>query len=346
MTHPHPDAPAAPTRIARRWPIAVRRAVPEDRDEAIAFSTTTFDGWDYIAEVWDRWTADREGAFLVATAEAGPGGEAPVDRDGRALAPGQVVAITHLAALSATEGWVEGIRVDPAVRGMDVATDLQGEVLRWARDLGMTIVRYVTSGSNHGSLRLGARHGLLPVAWYRFHGRGHEDDRTGPEGRAAVEAALATAEADGTLVGAVAVGDAAAWFARIAADPTFRAGHGLYEHRSWAYQALTVEALADRIRDGELLASGAPVGSDGPWAALIINRATSLDEGELWPALLAGDGAETIRLLDRLGGEAGPLARMRLPDPCPLRVGFEADWDRLGYRAHEGRMVVVERSLG
>jgi RimJ/RimL family protein N-acetyltransferase len=317
--------------------------VPADRDPALAFATTTFDGWDYIAEVWDRWTADRDGAFLVAVAQAAPDGTPPEDRVGRLLAPGQVVAITHLDRVSPTEGWVEGIRVDPAVRGMDVATDLQAEVLRWAADLGMTVVRYVTSASNEGSLRLAARVGLLPVARYRFHGRGNEDDRTGPAGRASVEALLASVARDGTLLPSDA--DAAAWFARIATDPTFRAGHGLYEHRSWAYQALTPEALADRIRDGEVLVSGSGPGAGSPWAMLIVNRPTSLEDGELWPALLVGDGAATVRLLERLGGEPGPLARMRLPDPAPLREGFEAEWDRLGYRAHEGRMVVVEKRL-
>ena len=61
--------------------------------------------------------------------------------------------------------------------------------------------------------------------------------------------------------------------------------------------------------------------------------------------LLVGDGAAVVRLLDRLGGAAGPLARVRLPDPAPLLAGHEADWRRLGYTPHQGRMVIVETAL-
>ena len=180
------------------------------------------------------WVADEVGAFLVATAQIGPDGSPPADRDGVALAPGRVVGITHLALLTATEAWVEGIRVDPRVRGMDVATDLQAGVLEEARARGVTMVRYVTGEANEGSLRLGARVGLLPVGLWRFRGREREDDRVGPEGTAAVQAALDRAATDGVLLPPEAAADAGTWFARIAADPTFQAGHGLYEHRSWA----------------------------------------------------------------------------------------------------------------
>jgi len=323
--------------------VATRRARPQDRDAVLAFTTDTWDGWDYIHEVWDDWVADAFGAFLVATAEVGPGGEPPVDRDGAAIAAGRIVAISHLAMLSATEGWVEGIRVDPAVRGMDVASDLQAAVLDAARAAGATVVRYVTGTRNEGSLRLGARHGLRPVGYWRFHGRGREDDRIGPEGRAAVEAAFSRAAADGVLLPPGAAGDARRWFERIAADPTYLAGHGLYEHRSWAYQALTVDGVAEHIRGGEVLALGPE--RSGHWALLIVNRATSLQDGELWPALLVGEGGMVVRLLDRLGGESGPLARMRLPDPAPLLDGHASAMQHLGYLPHEGRMVVVETHL-
>ncbi len=333
-----------PSRVSRSWSLAVRRARPEDRDAVLAFTSDTWDGWDYIREVWDAWVADTVGAFLVATAEVGTEGEPPVDRDGAAFPPGRIVAITHLALLSATEGWVEGIRVDPAVRGMDVASDLQAAVLDAARAAGATVVRYVTGTRNEASLRLGARHGLKPVGYWRFHGRGREDDRIGPEGRAAVEAALTRTAADGLLLPPETAADADRWFARIAADPTFGAGHGLYEHRSWAYQALTVDRLAGHMRAGEVLALGPD--RSGHWALLIINRATSLEDGELWPALLVGEGGLVIRLLDRLGGETGPLARLRLPDPAPLLDGHASAMQHLGYLPHEGRMVVVETQLG
>lgn len=341
MSAPAPRATTAPSRVARPWHLGIRRAVPADREMVLAFATSTWDGWDYIPQVWEDWVADEVGAFLVGTAEPGPDQEALTDRDGTPLQPGQVVAITHLAMLSPTEAWVEGIRVDPRVRGMDVATDLQAGVLAAAREAGATVVRYVTGQVNEGSLRLGARHGLLPVAWLRFHGREREDDRVGATGTAAVEAALAAAERDGVLLRDPA--EAGPWFARLVADPTFRAGHGLYEHTSWAQEALTEHKLADRTAAGEVLALGPD--PDGRWVLLIVNRAESLADGELLAALLAGDGGKAVELLERLGGEPGPLARVRLPDPAPIMAGYEADWLRLGYHPHEGRMVIVERVL-
>jgi hypothetical protein len=156
-----------------------------------------------------------------------------------------------------------------------------------------------------------------------------------------VEEALSRAAHGGWLLPPDA--DADAWFARLVRDPTMQAGHGLYEHQPWAFQRLTRELLADHLRAGEVLALGPA--HDGHWALLIVNRAASLEDGELWPALLAGEGGMVVRLLDRLGGEPGPLARLRLPDPAPMLDGHESAWWLLGYRAHEGTMVIVEGEL-
>ena len=41
-----------------------------------------------------------------------------------------------------------------------------------------------------------------------------------------------------------------------------------------------------------------------------------------------------------------PPAPSALPDPAPLLAGHEADWLRLGYTPHQGRMVIVEKQLG
>jgi GNAT superfamily N-acetyltransferase len=330
-----------PSPARRAWTVAVRPARPHDRDAVLAFSTTTFDGWDYIAEVWDDWVADETGRLLVATIETGPDGDPPVAADGSAIEPGRVIAVTHVAMLSSTEAWLEGIRVDPVVRGMGVATELQSGTLRSAADLGATVVRYVTGATNEGSLRLGARHGLLPLGSWRFHGRAREDDRAGPDGRPDVEALLAEAERDHLILTPDA--DAEAWFARVAADPTFQAGHALYEHRGWAFQSLTSDLFARHLAAREVMALGPD--RSGHWSLLVINRRSSLEDGELWPALLAGEGGMVIRLLDRLGGSAGPLARLRLPDPAPMLSGHEPAMRHLGYAPHEGLAVIVERRL-
>ncbi len=340
-----PHATSAPVRLVRNWPLGIRTAHADDRDAVFAFARATWGGWDYIAGVWDAWVADTVGTLLVATAQPAPDGTPPAGRDGAPLAPGRVIAITHLAMLSPTEGWIEGIRVDPGVRGMDVATDLQVAVLAAARERGATVVRWITGQENEGSLRLAARLGMERVGAWRVRGRpwGHDGDgdRAGSSGPVAVTEALAAAERDGILLPASA--DAVSWFGRVDADPTFRAGHRLYEHASWDHEVLTQAKLADRIRAGEVLAVGPE--PDGRWAMLVLNRTRSLADGLLHCSLLVGDGGLAVMLLDRLGGASGPLARLRLPDPAPVLDGHEPDWERLGYHANEGRMVIVERAL-
>ena len=144
----------------------------------LSFATRTWDGWDYIPDVWDRWLTAPDGVLLVATVggTGAVGGAAAVDADGSPLEEGQPVAVTRLAMLSEDECWLEGIRVDPRVRGMNVATDLQVAELRWAVAHGMRVIRYATGQDNEGSHRLGARHGITLLGAWLSYGVDDEDD--------------------------------------------------------------------------------------------------------------------------------------------------------------------------
>ena len=132
----------------------------------MGFASTTWHGWDYIPNAWPVWLEAPDAAFLVGTVGqpvvAGAGD--PVDAEGNPLAVGQPVAITRVAMVSPTEAWLEGIRVDPRVRGMNVAADLQVAELHWVAAQRANIVRYATAGDNEGSHRLGARDGITPIA--------------------------------------------------------------------------------------------------------------------------------------------------------------------------------------
>ena len=44
--------------MARDWPLVVRVARASDEAAVLSFATDTWDGWDYIHEVWDDWVAD------------------------------------------------------------------------------------------------------------------------------------------------------------------------------------------------------------------------------------------------------------------------------------------------
>ena len=104
--------------------------------------------------------------------------------------------VTRLAVLSDEEGWLEGIRVDPAVRGRGVATNLQIAELAWAQAHDLRVLRYMTGQGNEGSLKLGAHHGFAVIGDRRFHGR-PTDDTAGPGDRSSVLRAL---KASGALL--------------------------------------------------------------------------------------------------------------------------------------------------
>ena len=134
----------------REWPLVVRRARPDDEAAVMAFATQTWHGWDYIPNAWPVWLDADDGVMLVGCRP-----------DGRPI------AVSRVALLSPTEGWVEGIRVDPEVRGLDIASDLQTAELAWAATQGVDVVRYATGSDNEASHRLGARDGFALIAEFR-----------------------------------------------------------------------------------------------------------------------------------------------------------------------------------
>jgi len=116
-----------------------------------------------MPHAWPVWLTADDGAMLVATVGPTTDGRPALDANGEKLLEGQPVAVSRVALLSPTEGWVEGIRVDPRVRGMGVATDLQVAELHWLAANRTAVTRYATSQRNEGSHRLGARHVAEPV---------------------------------------------------------------------------------------------------------------------------------------------------------------------------------------
>ncbi len=146
--------------------IDVRRATPADTEAVLSFTRRTWDGWDYIPEVWQGWLVASDGVVLVATPRDG-NARHELDRFGRPLEPGRPIAIARVTLLAEGEAWLEGMRVDPGVRGRSVATALQEACLYWAAAQGATVVRYLTGESNEGSHRLGVRHGFRMLQPWR-----------------------------------------------------------------------------------------------------------------------------------------------------------------------------------
>lgn len=318
---------------ARAWPVRVRLARADDKDAVLAFATNTWDGWDYIPEVWDTWMGASDGVLLVGTAGVD-------DRP---------ICFARLAMLSADEAWLEGIRVDPAVRGLGVATDFQVAELLWAAAHGARVIRYATGQDNEGSHRLGAHGGLELIGAWRTYGRHHDEadeepsdeDPMRPE-TASMSALLVRAESLGVRV---ADGSAAVrWWERLERDPEFvDLGRRLYEYRVWAFQELTRERFTAHLQRGEIFAREDP--DRGGWALAIVDIVESRAEDSFHVALLTGDPGAPLHLLQLLGGRHR-APRIRLPDPDPpvLRGALEGFVDA-GYTPRDDTLHLLGRPI-
>jgi ribosomal protein S18 acetylase RimI-like enzyme len=127
--------------------LIVRPARPEDREAVLAFCQEIGDGTDYIADVWEEWLAADTGALLVAVSDGHPMG------------------LVHVAMLSREDAWLEGIRVDPAVRRHGIGRVLTSQALATAREQGAKVVRLFTSSDNVAAQEFVTRRfGFLKVA--------------------------------------------------------------------------------------------------------------------------------------------------------------------------------------
>ncbi len=309
----------------------------------LSFATRTWDGRDYIPDVWDRWLAASDGVLLIATVA----GVDPTDAEGAPLEAGRPIAVARLVMLSADEAWLEGIRVDPRVRGMSVATDFQVAELRWAAAQGARVVRYATGQDNEGSHRLGARHGLSLLGQWRWYGVDDEDEEIPPPIPPPIGG---SATATGPTV--VSKDEADRWWARVAADPTLRVGHGLYERRAWALQELTEERFRGHVSRGQVTVRAAPDTMDAAdaWALAIARDEGWGDEDPTLPAspaLLIGDGRASLALLRAMSGGRPGVPRVRLPeaDPPILDADTVAAWTAAGWKPRDRTLHILARPL-
>jgi GNAT superfamily N-acetyltransferase len=299
--------------------IRVRRATTGDMEAIVAFTSATWDGWDYLPEVLGAWLQATDGVVLVAEA---------TDPGAAGVGPGQPIAVGRLAVLSGSEGWMEGLRVDPRIRGRGVATAFQLAELAWAQAQGLRVVRYTTAELNEASLGLGRRHGFAEVGRWRAI-RPAEDDARRPASRAAILARLAKR-------GLVAAAAGAAW-SRLRRDDTFIAGRRLYEWRPWAWQALGPRRFFEHGERGELLTAG-----DGRTFGLLGHERVA---GETRLLILGGDPEAALGLVTEVARAAGRRPVVRLPDPSPLLDGLVPALGTVGWRVGEHVLVIMARAL-
>ena len=326
----------------------------------LAFASRTWDGWDYMPHAFDAWLDAPDGVMLVGAVGTPPDGSRAVDGDSRPLAAGEVIAVARVARLTDDEAWLEGIRVDPRVRGMDVATDLQVAELRWAAPLA-GIVRYATGERNEASHRLGARHGFRLLATfrsYRWSESGQEEERHGPESPSGFDPeprAVATARRQELLAALAGAGlvapvdEAERWWQSLSRDATFLAGEQLYELRGWTLQELTQARFQSHVQRGEVLVVGEPAQAGHPardWALAILPAEVFPSEDvSLHLALLCGEGRRALRLVTDIAHSATDSLRFRQPDGSPLVTGHEAAFAAAGFAVREWLLHILARPL-
>lgn len=90
---------------------------------------------------------------------------------------GEWVAFGRLHDLGDGEGWVSGVRVEPARRGRGIGGQLLSGLLSDARAVGLIALRAVIENTNHTSRRLFERFGFRPVvAMTLRRGRARDGD--------------------------------------------------------------------------------------------------------------------------------------------------------------------------
>lgn len=125
----------------------IREARPDDRSQVLEFASDTWEGWDYLPDVWSDWL--EEGTLLVAETNEGP------------------VGVIHVTAYLTGEAWLEGARVHPDHRREGVATQLTERALQIARERGAEVVRCMTFDWNDPGKELVEALGFRRVAEIR-----------------------------------------------------------------------------------------------------------------------------------------------------------------------------------
>jgi ribosomal protein S18 acetylase RimI-like enzyme len=276
-------------------PARIRPATAADRDAVLAFCQETFTWGDYIADVWDHWLSDPDGILLVADVA------------------GQPVAVGHGRLLSATEAWLEGLRVQADHRRHGIADGMNAAGCDWAKARGATVARLATDSTNTPAIAQVTRLGFAPVAEF-----GHWT-------------AGAPAVGTDTGVRSAGAGDgptiAAAW----RASELHPAGGGLVAV-GWAWRRMTAVDLDSAVPAGRLLLAGQGCGLLDAEAGE--TRMTWLGGPPAeWPRLLGG-----ARRLAALGGLAEAAALL------PRHAGLDAALAEAGFE-HEGTYRIFAKSL-
>ena len=309
----------------------------------MAFATKTWNDWDYVPRAWPRWLEAKDGVMLVGIV----GGRGGRDADGKSLSPGTVIAIVRVALPATSEAWLEAIRVDARVRGMDVATDLQVAELQWAAANGASVVRYATSAANEGSHRLGARGGLEHIVSFLGVSWGKDEDEQSGFDTEIQEAAQRQRSAllrrlgkEGAVPGADLTDR---MWRGVVTDVSFSAGRMLYEPRPWALEELTERKFRDHVARGEVLHLS---DDHGKAVAILVKDVPPAEDATLRFALVTGIPQTAFNLVEQVRRAAdGAGLRFRYAEGARLVNDVRQSYLDAGYELSDWAMHIMARDI-
>lgn len=203
--------------------LTVRQARPDDEAAVAAFTEDTWsdrDVSDYIPRVFAEWV-ETDGVdqrtFVLDV------------NDGEDIA-----GICQAVMLTDHEGWLQGMRMNPAYRGQGRSKALPNAGLRWCHDQGATVARVMVFSWNIAGLGQAQSVGFEPETEFRF----------------------AEPEPDPNAEPELPIGDdpTAAWsFWTTAAAREDLRGLVMDDEESWALSALTRDQLIAAAADDRLL---------------------------------------------------------------------------------------------
>lgn len=121
---------------------------PADKPRLLEIAAQIWEGHDYLPNIFDAWIADPDHCF-----------------EGMELA-GQLVGCGGILAFDATRGWLEGLRIDPAMQKRGLGRVMVRHVLTVARERGFQNLSFSTYFKNAASIRTSESFGFRRVASY------------------------------------------------------------------------------------------------------------------------------------------------------------------------------------
>lgn len=258
----------------------------------------TWEGGDYINEaVWHQWVTAPEGRLVVAVQE------------------GRVVGFCRLTRLGPAEWWLEGIRVDPALRGQGIGRALTAHMLEIFNREGDGILRLTTGSQNEASQKIAREFGFRhTVSYTKVEADAHPADYRNFKLLQPHNLEMA--------------------FRYLRFSPIYRVSH-FVEH-DWVLYFLTQERLASYLADPQVQVIGwRQFDQLHGMAILFLEPSKKRDdsESELQVGYLdAPDDTTLLAMLEALRGLAALRGHSKVVWKMPVGVGLDRTLAQTGWR--------------